>query len=152
MTTMARNQIVIDARPSDVFEVLADPDSFGFWVVGSKEVRGHDRRWPRRGSRFHHTVGVGPLLLRDNSEVLDVSQDRRLVLEARVRPFGSATVELDLRPVRRGKKTKVTMVEAARTGAMKRAWNPLFDAAMKVRNVVALRRLKRLAESRAGAT
>jgi uncharacterized protein YndB with AHSA1/START domain len=149
---MARNDIVIDARPSDVFAVLADPGSFGFWVVGSKEVRGHDRHWPRRGSKFHHTVGVGPLQVKDDSKVLDVSQDRRLVLEARVRPFGTVLVELDLRPVRRGKKTKVTMVEEARRGPMKRAWNPLFDAAMYARNVIALRRLKRLAEARAGAT
>ena len=149
---MARNAIVIDARPSDVFEVLADAHSFGFWVVGSKEVRGHDRQWPRRGSKFRHTVGVGPLQLKDDSEVLEVRRDRRLVLEARVRPFGTATVELDLRAVRRGKKTKVTMTESARAGPMKRAWNPLLDVAMKVRNVIALRRLKRLAEARAGAT
>jgi uncharacterized protein YndB with AHSA1/START domain len=149
---MARNDIVIDARPSDVFEVLADPDSFGFWVVGAKEVRGHDRHWPRRGSRFHHTVGVGPLQVKDNSKVLDIEQDRRLVLEARVRPFGTAKVELDLKPVRRGTKTKVTMTEEARRGPMKRAWNPLVDVAMYARNVIALRRLKRLAEARAGVT
>jgi hypothetical protein len=145
---MARNDIVIDARPADVFEVLSDAEAYGFWVVGAKEIRGRDPRWPRRGSRFHHTVGVGPATLQDDSKVLDVARDRRLVLEARVRPFGTATVDLDLQPVRRGNATKVTMVETPRRGPARHVWNPVFEAATHVRNAIALRRLKRLAESR----
>lgn len=148
---MARNDIVIQARPADVFEVLTDAESYGFWVVGSKEIRGKDRRWPRRGSRFHHTVGVGPATIKDTSKVLDIQQDRRLVLEVRVRPLGTATVELDLKPVKRGKATKVTMYEEARRGPWRRVWGPVFDAGVHGRNVIALRRLKRLAESRTGA-
>jgi uncharacterized protein YndB with AHSA1/START domain len=148
---VARNDIVIRARPADVFEVLTDAESYGFWVVGSKEIRGTDRRWPRRGSRFHHTVGVGPLTLHDNSKVLDIKQDRRLVLEARIRPFGTATVELDLKPIKRGKATKVVMYEEARRGPLRRVWNPVLDVATSARNTIALRRLKKLAEARAGA-
>src|SRR3954451_7107488 len=118
---MARNDIIVNARPADVFGVLTDPGAFGYWVVGAKRVRGHDRAWPRRGSRFHHTVGVGPVVLDDNSKVLEIKQDRRLVLEAPVRPFGIATVELDLKPVKRGKATKVTMREEPLRGPLRRA-------------------------------
>ncbi|MCU1426153.1 MAG: Polyketide cyclase/dehydrase [Actinomycetia bacterium] len=147
---MARNDLIIRARPSDVFAVLSDPDSYGEWVVGSKRIRDHDRRWPKPGSRFHHTVGVGPLTVKDNSKVLELERDKRLVLEARVRPFGTATVDLRLKPVRRGKATKVTMREEARGGRLRRTWNPVFDAATHARNAVALRRLKRMVEARSG--
>jgi uncharacterized protein YndB with AHSA1/START domain len=148
---MARNDITVNARPADVFGVLTDPDAYGFWVVGAKRIRGHDRGWPRRGTRFHHTVGVGPAELSDDSKVLDVEQDKRLVLEARVRPFGTAVVDIELRPKKRGKATKVTMRETARRGPAERAWNPVFDALMHARNAIALRRLKRLTEARSGA-
>ena len=148
---MARNDIVVNARPADVFGVLTDPGAFAVWVVGAKRIRGHDRSWPRRGSKFHHTVGVGPVQLSDDSKVLEVEQDKRLVLEARVRPFGTATIDLRLKPKRRGRATRVTLRETARRGPAERAWNPVFDLMMHARNAIALRRLKRLAEARAGA-
>jgi uncharacterized protein YndB with AHSA1/START domain len=147
---MARNSVTIKARPAEVFAVLTDAHAYGFWVVGAKKVRGKDRSWPRRGSRFHHTVGVGPATLEDNSEVLDIRTDRRLKLEVRVRPFGTATVDVHLRPTKRGKATKVVMFEEPRRGVASKVWNPAFDAAMHVRNDIALRRLKKLAEARAG--
>jgi uncharacterized protein YndB with AHSA1/START domain len=147
---MARNDITVNARPADVFGVLTDPDAYGFWVVGAKRIRGHDRGWPRRGTRFHHTVGVGPAELSDDSKVLDVQEDKRLVMEARIRPIGTVLVDVELKPKKRGKATKVTMRETARRGPVKRAWNPGFDLALHVRNVIALRRLKRLAEARSG--
>jgi hypothetical protein len=148
---MARNSVTIRARPADVFSVLTDAHAYGFWVVGAKEIRGKDRRWPRPGSRFHHTVGVGPATVEDNSEVLDIRTDRRLTLEVRVRPFGTATVDVRLRPLRRGRATKVVMREEPRRGPARGLWNPVFDAVMYARNEVALRRLKKLAEARAGA-
>jgi uncharacterized protein YndB with AHSA1/START domain len=148
---VARNEVFVEAPPAEVFAVLTDPDSYGFWVVGSKTIRGHDRTWPRPGSRFHHTVGVGPVKLRDDTKVLDIEKDRRLVLEARVRPFGTAVVDIELQRKRRGKATKVTMHESGCRGALARVWNPLFDALTYARNAVALQRLKRLAEARAAA-
>jgi uncharacterized protein YndB with AHSA1/START domain len=148
---VALNDIRINARPADVFSVLTDPGAYGFWVVGSKRIRGHDRNWPKKGSRFHHTIGAGPFELDDNSKVLDIERDKRLVLEARFRPFGTATIELLLKPLRRGKATKVTMREVPRGGPARRIWNPLLDAAMYLRNEIALRRLKRLAEAQAPA-
>jgi uncharacterized protein YndB with AHSA1/START domain len=149
MRRMARNETLIRARPADVFAVLTDPDAYGYWVVGSKEIRGVDKRWPRRGSRFHHTIGAGPVTLQDNSKVIDIKQDKRLVLEARFRPIGTAIIDLRLKPKSRGKATKVTMIEKAGRGPMRRVWNPAVEIGMRVRNRFALRRLKRLAEERA---
>jgi uncharacterized protein YndB with AHSA1/START domain len=143
---MARNEVLVRARPADVFAVLTDPDAYGHWVVGSKEIRGVDRSWPRRGSRFHHTIGAGPITLDDNSKVIDIEQDKRLVLEARFRPFGTATIDMRLKPVKRGKATKVTMIEKARGGPLRWVWNPALEVGMHLRNRLALRRLKRLAE------
>jgi uncharacterized protein YndB with AHSA1/START domain len=145
---MARNEVIVRAHAAEVFEILTDAENYGFWVVGTKEIRGKDPHWPERGSRFHHRVGVGRTTLDDTSKVLAIEQDRRLVLEARVRPFGTATVELELVPVHGGTATKVVMVETARRGPLRRVWNPVLDAATHVRNVLALRRLKRLAEAR----
>src|SRR3954451_21888989 len=52
----------MDAPPDEVFAVLADARSYGEWVVGSKDVRAADPGFPAPGSRFPHSVGLGPLL------------------------------------------------------------------------------------------
>ena len=48
---MARNEHLVHASPTTVFGVLADPRSYAYRVVGSKEVRDADRTWPQPGSR-----------------------------------------------------------------------------------------------------
>ena len=47
--------------PEAVWDVLADPGGYGYWVVGSKLIRDAEPAWPAPGSKFHHTIGVGPL-------------------------------------------------------------------------------------------
>jgi hypothetical protein len=54
--------------------------------------------------------------------------------------------------VKRGKATKVFMREEPKRGPARGVWNPVFDAVMYARNELALRRLKKLTEARAGAT
>lgn len=50
---MASNQTCVAALPQQVFDVLADGRSYGYWVVGSQEIR---------GSRVVMTEGAaGPL-------------------------------------------------------------------------------------------
>lgn len=141
---MARNEIVIDRPAADVFTFLSDGHRYADWVVGAKRVRRVDEHWPTPGSRIHHTVGVGPLELRDDTEVEQVVEGRRLVLRARARPAGVARVELDLQPD--GASTRVVMVEYPVSGFAKRFDNPLLEASLKARNVEALRRLKREVE------
>ena len=82
---MARNEIVIDAPPEKVYEVLLDPSAYPKWVVGAKQLRGVDRRWPRTGARFHHKVGAGAVTLNDSTKLLEKKENRRVVLEVRIR-------------------------------------------------------------------
>src|ERR1700755_2229635 len=99
---MAQNEPHVEATPERVFEVLSDARHYGDWVVGSRRIRGADAEFPAGGSRFHHQVGVAPLLLNDHTEVLENAAPTFLVLRAKTRPLGTARVELRLAPDGRG--------------------------------------------------
>jgi uncharacterized protein YndB with AHSA1/START domain len=140
---MARNQRLIPASPERVFAVLADPDAYGDWVVGSDAIRDADPTWPEVGSRFHHRVGFGPLKVNDHTEVIAMEPERRLELHAKARPLGTARVALDLE--RRGGGTLVTMVEDAGDPLSRLLFNPLTHVLVRRRNDESLRRLEQLA-------
>ena len=80
----------------------------------------------------------------DNTEVLSSDPPRELVLEARIRPFAVNKVELRMRP--RGSGTHVTMVEYATGGLARIVPQKLMDPALHLRNVEALRRLRKMTE------
>lgn len=130
--------------PDRVWQLLAAGDRYADWVVGASHIRGVDPAWPAVGSKFHHTVGVWPFHLRDNTAVEECDVGRRLALEARARPFGRARVEITLEPIPTG--TRVVMSEAARSPALARWSNPVLIPFIHVRNVEALRRLAALCE------
>lgn len=140
---MVRNRIHVEARPEQVFAVLSDPDRYPEWVVGARSVRGQEGGFPAAGSRFHHSVG--PVGIRDHTEVLEVEPPRRLVLRAKARPLGTARVAIALRESAGG--TEVAMEEEP-ADRMTRllAGNRLADLALRLRNAAALARLKRLVE------
>src|SRR4051794_2126285 len=144
---MARNRRLIDAPPSAVFEVLSDPRSYAYWVIGSREVRDMDPDWPRPGSRFAHTVNVGPLRVQDYTSVEEVERDRRLRLRAKARPFGTARIDLELEPADGGA-TTVTIVEQAADALTAFIFQPLTHLAVWRRNARSLDRLAGLAEGR----
>lgn len=143
---MARTERLIHASPSAVFDVLADPRSYVYWVIGSREIRDSDAGWPRPGSRFAHTVNVGPLRVQDHTEVEQLEPGRRLQLRAKARPFGTARVSLELDPVAEG--THVTMVEQAADSLSAFLFQPLTHLAVQRRNARSLDRLAELAEGR----
>ena len=143
---MSVTQTYVDAPPEAVFDVLADPQSYAHWVVGASRTRKADAAWPKRGAKFHHTQGMFGIGLPDNTEVLAVDPPRRLVLEARIRPFAVNKVEMRLRS--RGAGTNVTMIEYPTGGLAKLVHNPLADLALHLRNVESLRRLRGMAEDR----
>ncbi|MDP9074803.1 MAG: SRPBCC family protein [Actinomycetota bacterium] len=145
---MARNSITVNAAPQSVYDVLADPPSYEIWVVGNKSVRGYDPSWPAPGSAFHHKVGFGLLAIKDKTEALESEPPGRVVMVARALPFMRATVSFTIEP--EGSGSRVTMDERARGGPWEALWNPVFDAMVGLRNAETLRRLKRLAEVRAG--
>ena len=146
---MPRTEILVDADPEVVFDVLTDPETYADWVVGSREIRDVDRDWPRPGGRFHHTVGwLGPLTVADNTEVEEIEPPRSIVLRARTRPWAVVRVELYVKPEDDGR-TRVIMYESTVGGLASRAASTLLGLPLWGRNTESLRRLKRIAESRA---
>jgi nicotinamide-nucleotide amidase len=116
-------------------------------VLGAKRVRAVDPTWPAVGARFHHTVGAPTVDLDDSTKILELVVDRRVVLEARFRPFGTAVVTIELDPLDGGR-TRITMSEAPRSGPIGEWWSKPLVAMTRVRNTISLRRLARLAEQR----
>jgi uncharacterized protein YndB with AHSA1/START domain len=140
---MARNVALIPATPERIWAVLADPGSYGHWVVGSDTIRDADGGWPQPGTKIHHRVGAGPLKINDDTEVVESDPGRRLVLHARARPLGTARVELQL--AAEGTSTRVVMIEGPDDRFSRLLHNPLTDRILHRRNETALRRLGELA-------
>lgn len=136
----------IAASPSAVWAVLADPDCYAGWVVGCRDIRAADNGFPRVGTRFHHTLALGPFNLKDYSEVVENAAPHRLVLHVKARPFGRGYVELNLVPTDGG--THLEMREGPLSPGARLGHNPVADLALHGRNVEALRRLAALAEGR----
>jgi uncharacterized protein YndB with AHSA1/START domain len=143
---MARNEHLVRASPTAVFDVLADPRGYAYWVVGSKEIRDADRNWPQRGSRFHHTVKLGPFRIKDDSCVEEVQPGRLLQLKVNGRPLGTARVKLELTEADGG--TQVTMTEDPAGALSRLVFTSLTHRLVRTRNVRSLDRLAELAEGR----
>lgn len=147
--TMATNCTRIEATPEEVFAVLADANTYEHWVVGCDDIRAVEGDWPAVDSKFFHTVGAGPIKVKDNTKVVEVETNKRLVLEARARPAGVAQVIFRLTPVEGG--TDVEIEEFAIRGVAKMIDNPLQEGLIKLRNVETLRRLSKQVEQRRSA-
>ena len=106
------------ASPQDVWAALSDGWLYSSWVVGTSRIRAVDTTWPAAGSRIHHSVGVWPLLVNDETVVLEAEVGRRLVLQAQGWPAGEARVEVTLSqgPGRDLGPTVISIVEDAVTG------------------------------------
>lgn len=141
--SVARNQRFMPVPPQAVWAVLARPDAYGYWVVGSKRIRDADAAFPAVGTKLHHTIGVGPLTLSDHTEVLEAEPPRRLKLRAKGRPLGTASVELSLEACDGG--TRVSIVEDPDQLSTPLKYNPLVQLATRVRNAESLMRLEELA-------
>jgi carbon monoxide dehydrogenase subunit G len=139
---MAENEIEIQAPPERVWAVLADPQSFDDWVVGAQNVRDADASWPAVGSKLHHSTGVGPLTVDDETSVEVSEPPTRLVLLAQVGAAGAFRIRLELRATAAG--TTLWMHEDAVEGLADHV--PGTDSAIHVRNEISLERLKALAE------
>lgn len=143
---MSTNTKTVKAPPEVVFSVLADPPTYEHWVVGNKEIRGYDPDWPAAGTEFQHTVGFGPLAVKDKTVSVEALPPTSLVMRVRAMPVGVGTVTLRLDPVEGG--TRVVMEEHPVEGPPRRLWNPVLDRLAWLRNAESLRRLARLAERR----
>ncbi|WP_068263646.1 SRPBCC family protein [Janibacter limosus] len=133
------------APPERVWSVIEDGWTYAAWVVGASRVRSVDESWPAEGTQLHHSVGVWPLVRNDRTSVVEVDPARmRIVLRARVRPFGTQLVEIDVASQAEG--SVVTMREDASGGLAVLAPRPLRQVGLTLRNREALRRLCLLAE------
>jgi uncharacterized protein YndB with AHSA1/START domain len=141
----------LTVAPERAFAVLADGWLYGLWVVGASHIRDVDADWPAVGSSIHHAFGAWPLLIRDQTEVLECAPPNRLVLQARAWPAGQARIELSIEAIRDGG-SRVSMTEYPVTGIGAAVHNPGFDALIARRNVESLARFAALAERRAAAT
>lgn len=144
---MSRTTRVMACTPEDVFEVLADGWSYATWVVGAARIRDVEPEWPEVGTHIHHSVGLWPMLIHDNTEVEHLDAPREMRLQVRIWPTGSGIVTMRCTPRDGG--TEVVMEEQLVSGPVSLMPKPVQDAFLHARNVEALRRLAYLVEGRA---
>ncbi len=143
---MATNTREIKTTPAKVWAVLSDGWLYPVWVVGATRMRDVEGSWPEAGARLHHSAGVWPAVINDNTEVLECDPGRFLKLRARGWPLGEAEVAITLSPA--GAHTLVQIEEEAVSGPGAMIPRPVEDLAIKYRNTETLRRLAYVAENR----
>ena len=144
---MSVNVRTIHASPQEVWDVLSDGWLYPLWVVGATRMRAVDDTWPLAGARLHHSVGVWPAALDDNTTVIASEPLHRLELQARGWPLlGEARVRIDLEPVADG--TRVRIEEDASSGPGRFVPGLLRQPMLAWRNVESLRRLAFVVEGR----
>ncbi|MFJ8894696.1 SRPBCC domain-containing protein [Leifsonia sp. NPDC102414] len=137
----------LDCTPEQVFVALADPWVYPTWVVGASRLRAAEPSYPRPGSKLHHSIGVWPFVLDDETVVETWDPPRRMALEAKTRPVGKERVIIDVKP--RGTGCVVRMEEYPVSGPARLIPKPLADLMLHIRNVETLRRLEHVARGRA---
>lgn len=143
---MAENTRLVHATPEKVWEVLCDGWLYPVWVVGASRMREVEDAWPAVGSKLHHSVGLWPLLINDNTEVLESAPGRSLTLRARGWPLGEAHIVIRLLPV--GAETEVRIEEEPVSGPGTLVPPPVRGLSLRWRNTETLRRLAYIAERR----
>lgn len=136
----------VSTTPHRVWEVLADGWLCPLWVVGASRIRDVDASWPEPGSRIHHSVGVWPMLIDDNTEVLESIPDQMIKLKAKGQFLGKAEVLITLSPI--GDETSVEIHEVPVSGPGTVIPHAVMAPILNWRNVETLRRLAYLAERR----
>ena len=143
---MVKVETRVDAPIQAVYATVSDPTTYPEWLVGAQAIRGVERRWPAKGAKFFHRVGFGPLTIDDSTKVLEAREPTLVVLEARARPVGVATVIFRLRA--EGDGTVVELEEGVTKGPTAALPGFLVDPPLRARNTESLRQLKAYVEER----
>lgn len=143
MSTTRRTMAV---DPSEVWAVLADGWLYPLWVVGASRIREVDDSWPTPTSRLHHSFGVWPAVIDDETQVMECTPLERLVLRARGWPMGEAHVDIRLEETTAG--TIVTITEEAIKGPGSLLPQVIQSPILDIRNRESLWRLDQLASKR----
>jgi len=133
--------------PERVFAVLADGWLFPSWVVGASRMRSVEDGWPHVGSRLHHSFGIWPVLIDDETTALQWDPPHRFVIQPKGWPIGEARVAIDVEPHERGCVVHIREQAVTGPGAFVPVW--MLDIGLHLRNVETLRRLAFLAEGAA---
>lgn len=146
---MVDESIEIAAPVSRVFDALGDARTYPHWLVGAKRIRRVDDEWPSQDSSFHHTVGAGPVTVKDRTTVVEYERPHLLRLRAGVGPLGSAFVRFVLEDLG-AHRTRVVFSEEPEGGVLRFAWGtvgrPLMRLGIWGRNAVSLANLKQYVE------
>ncbi len=126
--------------------MLADGWLFPTWVVGSSRMRSVDDAWPQPGSKLHHSFGVWPMLLNDETVVREWDPPRKAVISPKGWPVGEALVTIEVKPRAGG--CVVRIQEKAQKGPATLVPSAVLDIYLHARNVETLRRLAFIAEGR----
>jgi len=140
------NETTIQATPEQVWDVLADGWLFPLWVVGATRMRAVDGGWPQVGTRIHHSAGVWPAVIDDETVSLAVDAPHRLELRAKGWPMGEADVVIEIESSGTG--SLVRIHEDAVSGPGLLVPQPVRAPLLKWRNTETLRRLKYVVEGR----
>jgi len=137
---------LVERRPEQVWDVLADGHAYADWVIGTREIRAVDEGWPAVGTAIHYTVGVGPLTLRGRTTVRQIEKGRRLGLEADAGLLGSARIVIELDEW--GDGTVVVLDEHPLRGPAYWLHSAVSEAVLLVRGRPMVNQLARLVERR----
>ena len=140
-----------EVSPRAAFAVLRDPEMYPRWLVGAQEIRSVDATWPQPGSRFHHTVGFGPVRIADNTEVLDID-DAAMVLRLKVRARPLISAVATFRVLGSANRCVITLQEEPTVRVVGNLVRPVMDPATHVRNHRSLRRLAEVFEQDIGSS
>jgi uncharacterized protein YndB with AHSA1/START domain len=140
---VAKNERFMPVPPDAVWDVLADPGAYAYWVVGSKVIRDAEPAWPAPGSKFHHTVGFGPFTVSDHTVSLEAERPRLLQLRAKGRPLATARITMEMEPVDGGTRVRMTENPDGLTSVF--TLNPVLQLLTRGRNAESLMRLEELA-------
>ncbi len=67
----ARNTRLMRCTPDDLFAVLSDGWLYPIWVVGAARMRDVDEQWPQEGSQIHHSLGIWPVMIHDETKIVE---------------------------------------------------------------------------------
>ena len=141
---MSQNVRVLQCSAEAVFRVLADGWLYPSWVVGATRMRDVDDSWPHPSSQLHHSFGVWPVLINDETHAIEWNPPHRMVMRPTGWPLGEARVTIDVKPREDGCVVRIQEEPVAGPGS----WvpRPLMDLVLWWRNKETLHRLAYLAE------
>ena len=146
---MTRLQRHVAATAGELFAILADGWLYPSWMVGASRIRAVDGTWPAPGARLHYSYGAWPLLVDDDTELLQWEPDKKAVLQATCWPMRQATIALTPE-ADDASGCHLNMVAEANKGAGRLMPNVVKHALMVRYNTESLQRLAFQAERRSG--